>query len=114
MDYSEDLAIGKRPKMRCNWASKSSSYFLPVPKAGYGVRLLEHLSVDLSKKLGGGVSVRNLYRMRDFYLVHKILPPAAKLSWSQHVELLPLTNKTDKRRLEKRVIREKKGPYVLA
>ena len=84
-----------------------------VPKAGYGVRLLEHLSVDLSKKLGGGFSVRNLYRMRDFYLVHKILPAAAKLSWSQHVELLPLTNKTDKRRLEKRVIREKKGPYVL-
>jgi len=30
--YSEDLAIEKRPKMRCNWASKSSSYFLPVPK----------------------------------------------------------------------------------
>jgi len=30
--YSEDLAIEKRPKMRCNWASKSPSYFLPVPK----------------------------------------------------------------------------------
>ena len=85
-----------------------------VPKAGYGARLLEHLSVDLSKKLGGGFSVRNLYRMRDFYLVHKILPPAAKLSWSQHVELLPVTNKTDTRRLEKRVRREKKGPYVLS
>ena len=32
MGYSEDLAIEKRPKMRCNWASKSPSYFLPVPK----------------------------------------------------------------------------------
>ena len=31
MGYSEDLAIEKRPKMRCNWASKSPSYFLPVP-----------------------------------------------------------------------------------
>ena len=30
--YSEDLAIEKRPKKRCNWASKSPSYFLPVPK----------------------------------------------------------------------------------
>ena len=29
--YSEDLAIEKRPKMGCNWASKSPSYFLPVP-----------------------------------------------------------------------------------
>ena len=32
MGYSEDLAIEKRPKMRCNWASKSPSYFLPVPR----------------------------------------------------------------------------------
>jgi len=30
--YSKDLAIEKRPKMRCNWAAKSPSYFLPVPK----------------------------------------------------------------------------------
>ena len=36
MGYSEDLAIEKRPKMRCNWASKSPGYFLPVPKALYG------------------------------------------------------------------------------
>ena len=28
MGYSEELAIEKRPKMRCNWASKSPSYFL--------------------------------------------------------------------------------------
>ena len=32
MGYSEDLAIEKRPKMQCNWASKSPRYFLPVPK----------------------------------------------------------------------------------
>ncbi|MBL7188375.1 MAG: hypothetical protein ISS70_18775 [Phycisphaerae bacterium] len=31
--------------------------------------------------------------MRQFYLTHKILPPAAKLSWSHHVELLAVTNK---------------------
>ena len=37
-------------------------------KAGYGVRLLEHLSVDLSKKLGGGFSMCNLRNMRRFYL----------------------------------------------
>ena len=34
MCYSEALAIEKRPKMRCNWASKSPSYFLPVPSPG--------------------------------------------------------------------------------
>ena len=37
---------------------------------------------------------------------HRIRPPAAELNWSQHVELLPVTNKADKRRLEQRVIRE--------
>ena len=37
MGYSEDLAIEKRPKMRCNWASKSPSYFLPVPYPLSGV-----------------------------------------------------------------------------
>jgi len=30
--YSEDLAIEKRPKMGYNWASKSVSYFLTIPK----------------------------------------------------------------------------------
>ena len=35
------------------------------------------------------------------------MPPAAKLSWSQHVELLPVINQTDKRRLEQRIISDK-------
>ena len=61
-------------------------------KAEHGVQLLERLSEDLQRKLGGGFSERNLYRMRQCYLAHKIWPPAAKLSWTQHVELLPATN----------------------
>ena len=48
----------------------------------------------------------NLRNMRRFYLRNRIQQPAAELNWSQHVELLPVTNKTDKRRLEKRVVRE--------
>ncbi|MBL7189727.1 MAG: hypothetical protein ISS70_25640 [Phycisphaerae bacterium] len=75
-------------------------------KAEYGVQLLEHLSEDLQHKLGGGFSKRNLYRMREFYLAYSILPPAAKLSWSQHVELLPVTNKAMKQRLERQIVRE--------
>ena len=66
-------------------------------KAGYGIRLLEHLSEDLSKKLGGGFSMCNLRNMRRFYLRNRIQQPAAELNWSQHVELLPVTNKTDNR-----------------
>ena len=79
-------------------------------KAGYGLRLLEHLSEDLQHKLGSGFSKRNLYRMREFYLGHSILPTSAELNWSQYVELLPITNKADKRRLEKRIISDKLSP----
>jgi len=37
---------------------------------------------------------------------HRIRPPAAELNWSQHVELLPVTTKTDKQRLEQRIVRD--------
>ena len=75
--------------------------------AVYGKQLVARLSQDLSRKLGSGFSASNLYRMREFYLAYKILPPAVKLSWSQHVELLPVINKADKRRLEQHIIRDK-------
>ena len=72
--------------------------------AAYGKELVERLSEDLSNKLGSGFSERNLYRMRQFYLAHKISPPAAELSWSQHVELLPVTNKAIKQCLERQIV----------
>ena len=75
-------------------------------KAEYGVRLLEHLSEDLQRKLGSGFSIRNLRNMRRFYLHHRIRQAPAELNWTQHVELLPVTNKADKRSLEQRIIRD--------
>ncbi|MBL7188860.1 MAG: hypothetical protein ISS70_21240 [Phycisphaerae bacterium] len=57
----------------------------------YGEHLLARLSEDLSESLGSGFSRRNLYNMRRFYCAHEeILQPAAKLTWTQHVELLPI------------------------
>jgi len=79
-------------------------------KAEYGVRLLEHLSEDLQRKLGSGFSIRNLRNMRRFYLHHRIRQAPAELNWTQHVELLPVTNKADKRSLEQRIIRENLSP----
>ena len=38
------------------------------------------------------------------------MPTSAQLNWSQHVELLPITNKADKRRLEKRILSDKLSP----
>jgi len=57
------------------------SYFCTTTKAEYGARLLEHLSEDLQPKLGSGFSKRNLYKMREFYLAHSILPAPAILNW---------------------------------
>ena len=73
----------------------------------YGARLLERLSEDLQHKLGKGFSVRNLRNMRRFYLSDRNRQTSADLNWSQHVELLPVTSETDKRRLERRIIRDK-------
>jgi len=72
--------------------------------AVYGHHLLDQLSKDLSETLGSGFSARNLYNMRQFYLTHEISQAPAKLNWAQHVELLPVKNKTMRRKLEKRVV----------
>jgi hypothetical protein len=52
-------------------------------KAEYGVRLLEHLSEALQRKLGSGFSMCNLRNMHRFYLRNRIQQPAAELNWSQ-------------------------------
>ena len=50
--------------------------------AVYGDHLLVQLSEDLSETLGHGFSKRNLYKMRQFYLAHKISQAPAKLNWA--------------------------------
>ena len=77
-----------------------------VVRARYGARLIEVLSKDLTKRCGAGFSDRNLARMRSFYLLNPILPPAAKLDWTRHVELFPIENKIKRLQFEKRALRE--------
>jgi len=38
------------------------------------------------------------------------VPAPAQLSWTQHVELLTVTNEADKQRLEQRIVRDKLSP----
>jgi hypothetical protein len=74
----------------------------------YGDHLLTRLSEDLSETLGSGFSKRNLYNMRRFYLAHtENLQHAAKLTWTQHVALLPVKNGTARRRLERKIVSQK-------
>lgn len=60
-------------------------------KAQYGKGLLQKLSNDLTMAYGKGLSLSNLKRMRQFYLVYPIgaeLPH--QLSWTHWVELLKI------------------------
>ncbi len=80
----------------------------------YGDHLLARLSEDLMDKLGSGFSERNLYNMRQFYLAHEeISQTSAKLTWSQHVALLPVKNSTVRRRLERQIVNEKLPTHTI-
>lgn len=67
-------------------------------RAQYGGRLVERLSEDLTEKHGDGFSLTNLYRMRQFYETHSILPPVGELEWSKQCILLGIKN--DRKRLK--------------
>ncbi len=73
-------------------------------KAAYGSRLLQQLSEDLTRELGSGFSESQLAEMRRFYLAHKKIPPAGKLGWTHHVELLRVADDKKRKVLEARAI----------
>ena len=66
-------------------------------RAAYGKQTLKELSKALTKDLGKGFSVSNIYNMRLFYLTYqKFQTVSGKLSWSHYCELL-LISEDDKR-----------------
>jgi len=75
-------------------------------KAAYGANLLQDLSRDLSQRCGPGFSVDNLQKMRRFYLTYPKYAAPRKLTWTQYVELLPLTDPKKRALLETRAIQE--------
>lgn len=92
-------------------------------RAGYGARLLEIISSELSAEFGKGFEITNLRRMRRFYLTYKkrgtLSPelhksrdgqPVAdefyKLSWSHYCELIKIEDKTKRQYFEKYAINE--------
>lgn len=72
--------------------------------APYGKGLLEGISQDLTESCGLGFSVRNLQRMRTFYLSNRT--PASDLNLSHQIELLPVKDKRRRLALAERAIRE--------
>jgi predicted nuclease of restriction endonuclease-like (RecB) superfamily len=64
------------------------------PKSEYGNKLIKEYSIKLTKELGKGYSWRNLYNMRQYYLLFSkeliLQTLSAKLSWSHIIELICL------------------------
>ena len=69
-------------------------------RAQYGDGLLRSISDELSVKYGHGFSVKNIERMRGFYLKYPKSSAPTKLNWTQYVELLPVQDKRKRDRLE--------------
>ena len=66
--------------------------------AEYGKQLLPNLSRDLKLKHGKGFSLSNLKRFRQFYLANRNGATVSHhLSWSHQVELLKISNDTERR-----------------
>ncbi|NCO84322.1 MAG: DUF1016 domain-containing protein, partial [Nitrospirae bacterium] len=58
-------------------------------KADYGTKLINELSLKLSKDFGSGFSAQSLWNMRQFYLYFPILSALRReLSWTHYKILL--------------------------
>ena len=64
-------------------------------RAEYGDELIKNLSLRLTKEFGKGFSKRNLWQMKQFYLVYskvQTLSAQFKLSWSHYLILMRMKN----------------------
>ncbi len=85
--------IYKRAKDYSKNKSDLSTYYNVgklLKEAGkhYGDGIIKEYSVKLTKELGSGYSLRNLYNMR--LLFEKVQTLSAKLTWSHYNEILHL------------------------
>ena len=66
-------------------------------RAGYGKRLLQYLSEQLTAEFGRGFSVQGLRNMRQFYCTFPIRSTLwSELSWSHYRLLMRLPNETER------------------
>lgn len=65
-------------------------------RAEYGKKILENLSLELTREFGKGFSYRTLREIRQFYLTFPNIEfwrtPFAKLSWSHFQRVLKVSN----------------------
>jgi endonuclease YncB( thermonuclease family) len=75
-------------------------------RAEYGAHVLERLSRDLSDTFGKGYSVKNLERMRNFYVAYPKSSALTKLSWTHYGVLALVEDNRQRKALEKKALRE--------
>ena len=63
-------------------------------RAGYGKDTMRQLSRALTKELGKGFSLSNVYNMRQFYLDYpKFQSVTGKLTWTHYCELMSISDR---------------------
>lgn len=74
-------------------------------RAGYGKETMRKLSKQLTKELGKGFSLSNVYNMRQFYLDYpKFQSLTGKLTWTHYCELMSISDKDRRSFYEKSVL----------
>lgn len=75
-------------------------------RAEYGKDTIKQLSKSLTKELGKGFSVSNIYNMRQFYLDYpKFQSVTGKLTWTHYCELMSISDRDKRSFYEKECIR---------
>ena len=75
-------------------------------RAEYGKNTMKQLSKVLTKELGKGFSLSNVYNMRQFYFDYpKFQSLTGKLTWTHYCELMIISDKDRRSFYEKECIR---------
>ncbi|MCX6106170.1 MAG: DUF1016 N-terminal domain-containing protein, partial [Proteobacteria bacterium] len=76
----------------------------------YGERIIDRLSIDLTRRFGRGFSRSNLYNFRAFYLMKNIIQMSSgqcfPLSWSHYTRLLSVKDHAARAFYEESAIRD--------
>ncbi len=82
-------------------------------RAGYGERLLELISEELTEEFGRGFDSSNLRRMRRFYQIYqKWGTVSPKLAWSHYCELIKIDEKIKREYFQRYTEQENLRQYI--
>jgi len=76
-------------------------------RADYGKKLINSISLELTKKFNRGFDVSNIRRIRRFYLIYKKWETVSpKLTWSHYSELIKIKDSVKRKYFEEYAVNE--------